>query len=450
MTIGWEFWVQLVTVAICLAIGGKLGGLGLGAAGGLGTCILVLVFGMHPGSAPISVILIIIAVISCTSILQGSGGLDLLVRVAEKLLRKWPKAITFVAPFVCSIFVIFVGTAYVAFAVYPVIAEVAISAKIRPERPLAASVICAGIGVMASPMSAAMAALIGVMAAQDISFSKVLLVCIPTYFFGCFCAAMSVMWRGKELEEDPEFQRRVRLGLFQELAPSFSLSGKPDTDNAKQNRSAKLGVFIFALGILTAITIGSATELRPSWIINGKTELLAIPSLIQMVMLATGFLIIVACKVPSDKFASGSIFRAGLIGVVGVFGISWLTGTFFDCYKPLFVEYFSSIATSAPILFGLVCFAISGVIFSPSTSTAVLMPIGLSIGIPAPILIGMWPAFYGDFLIPGGAQIGCTGFDRTGTTKLGKYIFNHSYMRPGLVFVVSAVACGLFLQSIVF
>ena len=168
------FWLQFLVVMFCVAVGGRLGGVGLGAAGGLGVCIMVLVLGVQPGSPPVSVLLIITAVIACTSVLQGAGGLDLLVRLAEKLLRKWPRAITFVGPFVCSFFVMLVGTAYVAFAVYPVVAEVAASAKVRPERAVSASVICAGIGVMASPMSAAMAAMVGIMSTQGVAFWQIL------------------------------------------------------------------------------------------------------------------------------------------------------------------------------------------------------------------------------------------------------------------------------------
>ena len=213
-----SIWLQLAVVLVCVAVGGRLGGVGLGAAGGLGVCILVLGMGIQPGSPPTSVLLIITAVIACTSVLQGSGGLDLLVRWAEKLLRKWPRAITFVGPFVCSFFVMLVGTAYVAFAVYPVVAEVAASAKVRPERSVSASVICAGIGVMASPMSAAMAAMVGIMATQGVAFWQILAVTVPTFLLTICVTALSVFWRGAELEDDPEFKRRLANGDYQWLA----------------------------------------------------------------------------------------------------------------------------------------------------------------------------------------------------------------------------------------
>ncbi len=197
-----NFWLQLFTVAFCIGLGGRYGGVGLGAAGGLGVCILVLFFGLKPSSPPVSTILIIVAVIACTSILQGAGGLDWMVKIAERMLRRWPKAITFVAPFVCSFFVIFVGTAYVAFAVYPVVAEVATQARVRPERPIAASVISAGIAVVASPMSAATAALVASLSPYNVSLLDILMISVPAFIIATAATCLSVYWRGTELEDD--------------------------------------------------------------------------------------------------------------------------------------------------------------------------------------------------------------------------------------------------------
>ena len=436
--------LQIVVLLAAIFFGVRLGGIGIGYAGGIGVLVLGLVCGMKPGAIPWDVILIIMSVIAAISAMQLAGGLDYLVGLAEQLLRKWPRAINFVGPLVCSIFVVFVGTAYVAFAVYPVVAEVAASAKIRPERAVSASVICAGIGVMASPMSAAMAAMVGIMSAYGYTLLDILSVSVPTYFLTILVTCLSVNWRGSELENDPEFQHRLKTGQYVELHSA----AQADRITAEPSKGAKIGVLIFAIGILTSITIGSSDTLRPSWEVAGKISQLPIPSLIQMVMLATALIIIVVCKVPSDKFASGSVFRSGLIGVVGVFGISWLTGTFFDTHKDVFVHYFSNIASSSPIIFCVVCFCFSSVIFSPTVSTTILMPIGLALGLPPQLLIGTWASFYGDFVIPGGAQIGCTAFDRTGTTRLGSFVFNHSYMRPGLVFVVSGTAIGWFISQI--
>lgn len=435
-----NFWLQLFTVAFCIGLGGRYGGVGLGAAGGLGVCILVLFFGLKPSSPPVSTILIIVAVIACTSILQGAGGLDWMVKIAERMLRRRPKAITFVAPFVCSFFVIFVGTAYVAFAVYPVVAEVATQARVRPERPIAASVISAGIAVVASPMSAATAALVASLSPYNVSLLDILMISVPAFIIATAATCLSVYWRGTELEDDPEFKRRVAEGDFEDLVLS-----RTDDKNAKSSglNKVRLSVAIFAMGVAVVLLLGFFKGLLPTWTTpDGRTITLPIPSLIQMVMLACGLFIIVACKIPPHKFADGSVFRAGLIGVVGVFGISWLTGTFFDGYHDQFVSLFKTMAESTPLLFGLVLFFFSAVILSPSATVVALMPLGAAIGIPPLLLVALYPATCGDFLIPGGAQIGCCSFDRTGTTHLGSWVLNHSYLLPGCVHVITGVAAG--------
>lgn len=267
-----SFWMQLAVVMVCVGVGGRLGGVGLGAAGGLGVCILVLFLGCYPGDPPTSVLLIIVAVIACTSLLQGTGGLDLLVHWAENLLRLYPRAIVITGPLVCGFFVILVGTSYVAFAIYPVIAEVAASVKVRPERAVSASVICAGIGVMASPMSAAMAAMVGVMAGYDFTLLQIMAVTVPTYFIATLAASVSVYWRGTDLENDPEFKRRVANGEFTELA---------NYSNEKYfvaQPYAKRAIAIFLIGIAVSIAVASIPQLRPTYIIKGAKNCCRFPT----------------------------------------------------------------------------------------------------------------------------------------------------------------------------
>lgn len=439
-----SFWMQLAVVMVCVGVGGRLGGVGLGAAGGLGVCILVLFLGCYPGDPPTSVLLIIVAVIACTSLLQGTGGLDLLVHWAENLLRLYPRAIVITGPLVCGFFVILVGTSYVAFAIYPVIAEVAASVKVRPERAVSASVICAGIGVMASPMSAAMAAMVGVMAGYDFTLLQIMAVTVPTYFIATLAASVSVYWRGTDLENDPEFKRRVANGEFTELA-NYS-----NEKNFVAQPYAKRAIAIFLIGIAVSIAVASIPQLRPTYIIKGVQKLLSVPNIIQMVMLATGCFIILFCKLPPHKFASGSVFRAGLIGVVGVFGIAWCTNIFFDVNTAVLTSFFSGIANDYPFLYCVIAFFISSIVFSPTVSTTIMIPLGLKFGFPPEFLIGTWACCYGDFIIPGGAQIGCTAFDRTGTTRLGTFVVNHSYLRPGVVFVVVGTVVGYFISKVVF
>ena len=441
-----EFWLQLAVVFGCIGVGGRFGGVGLGAAGGFGVCLLVIGFGLQPASPPVTVLLIIIAVIACASVLQGAGGLDFLVRVAEKLLRKKPNAITFLGPLISSMFVIFCGTSYVAFAVYPVIAEVAAEAKIRPERPMSMAVIASGFALTASPMSAATAGMIATFSLYDVSLFQILAVSMPAFLMGILCSCAFVYKRGLELELDPEFQRRVAAGEYQLIHEEVD---KPQVDY-KPTTAVKASVLVFALGVATVILFSSFKSLLPSWEIDGNTVLLSTPVLIQMVMLATALFIIVFAKVPSDKFASGSVFRSGLIGVVGVFGISWMTGTFFNAYQPFFEATFEGMVKTAPMMFGLILFCFSAVIFSPSATVSALMPLGAAMGIPPGLLVALYPAVCGDFIVPGAGQIGCVSFDRTGTTRLGTYVINHSYLLPGFVMVTSSVSAGYFISQIVF
>lgn len=441
-----EFWLQLAVVLGCIGVGGRFGGVGLGAAGGLGVCLLVLGFGLQPASPPVTVLLIIIAVIACTSVLQGAGGLDFLVRVAEKLLRKKPSAITFLGPLISSMFVVFCGTSYVAFAVYPVIAEVAAEAKIRPERPMSMAVIASGIAITASPMSAATAGMIATLSIYDVSFFQILAVSMPAFVIGTLCGCAFVYKRGLELEQDPEFQRRVAAGEYQLIHEEVDVP----QEEYKPSKGTKASVLVFALGVATVILFGTFKTLLPSWEIDGKTVVLSTPMLIQMVMLASALFIIVFAKVPGDKFASGSVFRSGLIGVVGVFGISWMTGTFFNAYQPFFETTFEGMVESAPMMFGLILFCFSAVIFSPSATVSALMPLGAAMGIPPGLLVALYPATCGDFIVPGAGQIGCASFDRTGTTKLGTYVINHSYLLPGFVMIISSVTAGYFISKIVF
>lgn len=272
------------------------------------------------------------------------------------------------------------------------------------------------------------------------SLLDILMISVPAFIIATAATCLSVYWRGTELEDDPEFKRRVAEGDFEDLVLS-----RTDDKNAKSSglNKVRLSVAIFAMGVAVVLLLGFFKGLLPTWTTpDGRTSTLPIPSLIQMVMLACGLFIIVACKIPPHKFADGSVFRAGLIGVVGVFGISWLTGTFFDGYHDQFVSLFKTMAESTPLLFGLVLFFFSAVILSPSATVVALMPLGAAIGIPPLLLVALYPATCGDFLIPGGAQIGCCSFDRTGTTHLGSWVLNHSYLLPGCVHVFTGVAAG--------
>lgn len=421
------FWMELAVLVIAIAIGARWGGLGLGAAGGIGLAVMVFVFGLKPGAPPISVLMIMTAVVACCSVLQGSGGLDFLVNVASKLLRKHPKYITIIAPFLCYCFTLFCGTAYVAFALYPVIAEVAAGAMVRPERAMSMSVIGAQAAIVGSPMSAATAAMIGLLAVSGVTPFQIFMITIPAGLLavGVGCALM-YKW-GKELADDPEFQRRVQTGEF-----------KPSTATIPDQKfppNAKRAVAVFAVGLALVVFYGASPDLLPSWTAeSGKVTRLSIPHMVQILMLMVAGFIMVIANVEPKKLSTGSVFQAGLTGMVAVFGISWLTDTFFTAYKPLFIDVFGETLSSMPALFAFILFALSAVLFSQGATVTALMPLGLALGIAPTDTLWMFPAVNGYFFIPaGGAIIACIAFDRTGTMKIGKYVLNHSYMIPGLV-----------------
>ena len=437
-----SFWLQLLVVFMTVAVGGRLGGVGLGAAGGFGVAILVFVFGLEPAGIPVNVILIIAAVIAATSLLEAAGGLDLFVRWAEKLLRKKPAAITFVGPVVCAFFTILVGTSYVAFALYPVVAEIAASARVRPERAVASSVVCAGTALYASPMSASMAAMVAVMCTLDVAFWQILSVTIPSFFFATLVTSLLMTKKGAELADDPVFKRRLAAGDFQELGEVHAKT------RAQTSPYALRAVLLFFAGILATILVGSVPGLRPVWEAAGKTVTLPVPQLIEMMMLATGLSMIVFCRIPSEKFASGAIFRSGLIGAVGIFGIAWCTGTFLNAHSALLADSVAHVVQDAPYLFSLGAFIVSSIVFSSTVATTIMLPLGVKFGLPAEFLVGTWACCFGNFSIPGAAQIACTALDRTGTTRLGTWVLNHSYMFPGLVWTVTASLAGYALASL--
>ncbi|HGN9371775.1 TPA: anaerobic C4-dicarboxylate transporter family protein [Citrobacter pasteurii] len=430
------FVTQFAIVLTCIGIGGRFGGIGLGAAGGLGLAILTFGFGLPPDSPPITVISIILAVITCITILQAAGGLDLFVTMAERILRKWPGAITFLGPAVAYLFTAICGTGYVAFSVYPVIAEIAADARVRPERAMSMSVIAANFGLIASPVSAVVTGTIAVLAGLHVSALDILLVTIPGTFLGCLVGCLFVFKRGHELNSDPEFQRRVAEGEFESIKAEERAA-------SIVTKEAKRGLLIFLIGIILVVLMGSIPELRPEWNNGTGMERMSIPTTLQIVMLTTACIIMMVCRISPSKLDSGSVFKAGLVGVVAIFGLSWMMNSFFEAWHELFNTAFHDFQN--PVLFGIIVFGLSAVIYSPAATAVALLPAGVLMGYPAETLVALLPLTCGSFIIPGGAQIGCVAFDRTGTTRIGKYVVNHSYMLPGLVTVVaSTLFCFLF------
>lgn len=312
--------LQLAFVLVAIIIGARLGGIGLGVMGGIGLAILTFGFGLQPTSPPIDVMLMIAAVISAASCMQAAGGLDYMVKLAERLLRKNPSQVTILSPIVTYLFTFVAGTGHVAYSVLPVIAEVATETKIRPERPLGIAVIASQQAITASPISAATVALLGLLAGFDVTLFDILKITIPATIIGVFVGALFSMKVGKELADDPEYRKRLTEGYLDVK--------KVEIKDIHNKRHAVLSVFIFILATAFIVFFGSFDSLRPVFVIDGETVRLGMSAIIEIVMLSAAALILLLTRTDGMKATQGSVFPAGMQAVIAIFGIAWMGDTF--------------------------------------------------------------------------------------------------------------------------
>lgn len=421
---------------VAIVIGARIGGIGLGVMGGIGLAILTFVFGLQPTSPPIDVMLMIVAVIAAASCMQAAGGLDLMVKWAEKLLRKHPQRITILSPIVTYLFTFIAGTGHVAYSVLPVIAEVATETKIRPERPLGIAVIASQQAITASPISAATVALLSMLAGYDITLMDILMISVPCTLVGVLVGAFYSMHVGKELEEDPEYLRRLKAGEFK--------SGHYEAKGVENQKKAALSVGIFILATIGIILFGSIESLRPTFETEGGTVSMQMSHIIEVLMLTAAGLILLATKTDGMKAAQGSVFSAGMQAVVAIFGIAWMGDTFIAGNMAELKGSIESIVTEMPWLFGLALFVMSILLFSQAATIRALLPLGIALGISPYMLIALFPTVNGYFFIPNyPTVVAAINFDRTGTTRIGKYILNHSFMMPGIIATGVSVVLGL-------
>lgn len=426
--------IQFLFVLTAIIIGARLQGIGLGVMGGLGLAILVFVFGLEPTSPPIDVMLMIVAVIAAAGCMQAAGGLDLMVSIAEKFLRKHPSRITFLSPLVTYIFSFVAGTGHVAYSVLPVIAEVARETKIRPERPLSIAVIASQQAITASPISAATVALLSLLAGFDISLIDILMITIPSTLVGVLLGALVSMKMGKELTEDPEYLQRLEEGLFDE-------NRKADKKNPKVKSKAGLSVLIFILATVFIILFGSFAELRS---IRGIT--LDMSTIIEVLMLSAAALILLLTRTDGIKASQGTVFVSGMQAVVAIFGIAWMGDTFINGNMDQLRSSIEGIVTQMPWVFGIALFVMSILLYSQAATVRALMPLGIALSISPWTLIALFPAVNGYFFLPNyPTVVAAINFDRTGTTRIGKWILNHSFMIPGLVATFGAICTGFLL-----
>ena len=426
--------IQLLIVLALIFIGARVGGIGLGIYGMIGVFILVYGFGLAPGSAPIDVMMIIVAVITAASALQASGGLEYLVGVAAKFLQKHPDHITYFGPITCWLFCVVAGTAHTSYSLMPIIAEIAQTNKIRPERPLSLSVIAASLGITCSPVSAATAALISqdLLGAKGVELGTVLMICIPTAFISILVAAFVENHVGKELEDDPEYKRRVAAGLINPEAAYEEVQMAENEDDP----SAKHAVWAFLFGVALVILFGFLPQLRPEGVSMSQT--------IEMIMMSDAALILLVGKGKVGDAVNGNIFKAGMNAVVAIFGIAWMGNTFYVGNEKILNAALSSMISSTPILFAVALFLLSIMLFSQAATVTTLYPVGIALGINPLLLIAMFPACNGYFFLPNyPTEVAAIDFDRTGTTRVGKYVINHSFQIPGFITTVVSILLGV-------
>jgi anaerobic C4-dicarboxylate transporter DcuA len=438
--------LEFAVILVALGIGARVGGIGLGLWGGVG--LLVLAFlGAAPTAPPIDVMLIILAVIMAASVMEAAGGIDFLVSVAERIIRKNPKQVTIVAPLVTWTFTFLAGTGHIVYPLLPVIYEVAHQNGIRPERPIAIATIASQQAITASPVAAATAAMIGLFASKNLPFGlpQILMICIPSTLIGVIIAALVQTRVGKELKDDPEYQARLAAGEIQ--APKAkAVSGKATALPA----TAKTSALIFLTGVALVVVLGLFPKLRT---LSGgeKPEVIGMPVAIEIVMLAVAAVLLLISKVKSDVVTKTQTCRAGITAVIGIFGLAWMGDTFIEANREVIVGGLGDMAKAAPWTFAIGLFLASVLLYSQAATARALMPLGLSLGIAPQFLIGSFPAVNGYFLIPNyGTIIAAINFDRSGTTRIGKFVINHSFLLPGLISTVVAVFTGLVIAKLFF
>ncbi|MBM6964652.1 anaerobic C4-dicarboxylate transporter [Phocaeicola plebeius] len=429
-------WLQLLFVLLAIIVGARVGGIGLGVFGGLGLAVLTFVFGLEPTTPPIDVMLMIVAVIAAAGCMQAAGGLDLMVKWAEKILRRHPQRITLLSPLVTYLFTFFAGTGHVAYSVLPVIAEVARETGIRPERPMGIAVIASQQAITASPISAATVALLSMLAGYHITLFDILKISIPCTLVGVLVGAIYSMRVGKELKDDPVYQARLKSG---------ELSGANYCTAEVANPGKALTSVLLFLGATVGIVLfGSIDSLRPSFQTSEGVVVMQMAHIIEVLMLSVAALILLLTGTSGMKAAKSSVFNAGMQAVVAIFGIAWMGDTFISGNIAVIKENIFGLVTDMPWLFGIALFVMSILLFSQAATIRALLPLGMALGISPYMLIALFPAVNGYFFIPNyPTVVAAINFDTTGTTRIGKYVLNHSFMMPGLISTIVAVGLGI-------
>ena len=450
--------LQLLVVFGSLYVGTRYGSLALGAISGIGLAILVLGFGMQPGNPPTDVIYIIIAAVTCAGIMQAAGGMDWLIQLAEKQLRKHPAQITFLAPLCTFFLTVLVGTGHVVYTFMPIICDIALKEGVRPERPCGVASVASQLGITCSPIAAAVASFVIISneAGFEVNNVQVIAVTIPASLCGLLAAALCSYKRGKDLDKDPVFQARLADPKMKEYMYGETAS----LLNQEMDKNAKRSVFIF-LGALVVIVLFSVfqmmgCDIRPMvdsgvWddVGNPVMKPLGMNIIIQIVMITAAAIMIIFAKANPKKAVAGPVWQSGMVAVVAIYGIAWLADTYFSNYLPEMEDGLAGIVSHYPWAISIAFFAVSMLINSQGAVVVAMLPLAYSLGISGPVLLGVLPSVYGYFFIPCyPSDIATVNFDRSGTTVIGKYLLNHSFMMPGLVSVIVSTIVGSIITAV--
>lgn len=475
--------LQLLIVLGALWVGSRYGSLALGAISGIGLALLVFGFGLKPGTPPTDVIYIIIAAVTCAGIMQASGGMDWLIQIAEKMLRKHPDRITFLAPLTTFFLTVLVGTGHVVYTLMPIICDIALKKGIRPERPCGVASVASQIGITCSPIAAAVVAFVSISNAHgfDVTIPGVLMISIPACLCGLMAAAAASYHRGLDLDKDPQFQEKLKDPAQYE----YIYGGEVTTLDKEIPQSAKNAVFIFlgALAVIVffavfqnalpaydtlrgikgadplvindSLTLTADQLVKAKVHVEGMTEIFSKPLpmnlVIQIVMISAAALMIIFCKASPKKAVAGPVWQSGMVAVVAIYGIAWLADTYFSNYLDVIQAMLTDIVKEYPWSIAFVFFLVSVLINSQGAVVVSMLPLAYSLGIDGAVLLGVLPSVYGYFFIPNyPSDIATVNFDRSGTTVIGKYLLNHSFMMPGLVSVITSTIVAYILSSIIY
>jgi len=434
---------QIIVVLSCIYWGLKMGGLGVGLAGGLGLAILTLGFGLEPSAPAVDVILIIMSVVIAASAMQAAGGMDWLVHQAGNLMRRNPRYICFLAPMITWVMTVMAGTGYTVFSTLPVIAEVAKDIGIRPSRPLSAAVVASQVAISGSPISAAMAALIAIMEPTGVTFLEIMAVCLPTSFIAAMVAAFIASYRGCELKDDPVYLERLKL----EHQQSSSSHNMQMTANGPVDPKAVYSVILFLMASVTIVIYAAFPEFRPSF---DDGSMMSTRDIIIVCMFTVACLMVPFCNINPDRIIRTPTFRAGMCSIAVILGVVTMGSTIVNAYLPEIKEFAGSLLQTYPMLLALVLFGTSALLLSQGATAPLIIPIAIGLQVPDWAILASFVAVTGLFILPTyPTTLAAIEFDSTGSTRMGKHIFDHPFIIPGIGGVTVATLCGFLLAPMI-